>query len=349
MFHVFGHPVVVRDADSPMTPEELAALPPQVRWARADRERHEALEAERERRGSLPPGVPFVDPAAPRPPASWTLGLHQLLRARRWLGALGTLVFGVPFLVAFWAIAGRVLPTDLRGAAPWVLALVILAMVLGVGVRVWRATRGYGAPRALAERLGLRWYVTDGTLAHRWRRGPFAGTDGATATEVLTGTWRGREVVALHHAAVRGSQDSAAATRVRRVAAIALPAALPWVELTPQGPVDRVRTAFGGQDLVLESAAFNDAWLVRAEDPRAAHALLHPRVMERLLRPDARALSFLVEGPDLVAWSDGEGGLDRTAERFDLLADLLDLVPGHLWVDHTPPVPQVWLPEGPTG
>ena len=118
------------------------------------------------------------------------------------------------------------------------------------------------------------------------------------------------------------------------VVAVPLPAYLPTLELTAEGVGAKLAKAFGGQDIEFESEDFNRAWRVEAGDAKFAHDVVHPRLMERLLRADARGVSLRVEGTDLLSWSSGSQQLDAIAGRLQVMCALVDAIPRFVWQDH---------------
>ena len=88
-----------------------------------------------------------------------------------------------------------------------------------------------------------------------------------------------------------------------------------------------------------ESAHFNAAWRVRCDHPYFAHAFCHPRLMERLLRPDLAGLSVLVAGGEIAVHAPGATALDAVEARAAVVADLVHLVPPHLSAEHSSRAP----------
>jgi len=162
---------------------------------------------------------------------------------------------------------------------------------------------------------------------------PFGQGHSRRVTEVLTGTYEGHPAVSFTYGWATGSGDEKRRYEAH-VVGIALPAYLPTLELTPEGLGARLAKALGARDLQLESAAFNAAYRVDAPDARTAHAILHPRTLERLLRPDAVGMSWRIEGTWLLSWETGSTDTERIAPRLGVLAAVVRGVPRHVWQDH---------------
>ncbi|HWS58912.1 MAG TPA: hypothetical protein VN257_10255 [Actinotalea sp.] len=217
--------------------------------------------------------------------------------------------------------------------SPLFVVLAVLVPVLLAAVGVVQGRRRAAATRAWAAAIGWTYAGTDPSLVTRWRGRPFGLGDNRRASEVVTGRFGPRTATSFAYRYTSGSGKSRS-TSVFHVVSLSLPAYLPTVELTPDGLGAMLARAFGGQDIAFESEAFNQEWRVAAPSAKAAHDLIHPRVMERLLRPDARGLSIRVEGTDILCWTTGAPDLSVVASRLGVLAAIVDAVPRYVWLDH---------------
>ena len=208
--------------------------------------------------------------------------------------------------------------------------LVPVAVVVGV---VWYQRKRDAALRAWAAATGWTYVGRDPSLVGRWRGQPFNVGHSRYAREVLVGRFGGREAVSFTYVYRTGGGKNQS-TVTYHVLAMALPAYLPTLELTPEGLGAKVAKAFGGQDIQFESEDFNRAWRVEARDLKFAHDVVHPRLMERLLRPDARGVSIRIEGTDVLTWASGATDVTAIAPRLAVLAAVVDAVPRHVWQDH---------------
>ncbi len=165
-------------------------------------------------------------------------------------------------------------------------------------------------------------------LARQWRGSPFDwGLLDPQANEVLTGRVRGFDVVSF---------DYSYKTNKHRmhfhVVALRLPVPLPLLELGPEGILGVPVPGFTDKDHQLESEAFNKAWKVTSPDPRFAHAILTPRLMEWLMT--AQGERFRIEGADVLTWRSGTQRLDTILHDADRLAIIAAAVPTHVWREH---------------
>jgi len=210
---------------------------------------------------------------------------------------------------------------------PWLLVPVV---VVGAG---WYAYQRNRRIKAWAAASGWTYVGTDPTLVDRWQGAPFGIGHSRRTSEVMVGRWGGRPAVSFTYTYRAGSGKSES-TYTFHVLALPLPAYLPTLELTPDGLGARVAKAFGGQDIQFESDDFNRAWRVECRDLKFAHDIVHPRLMERLLRADARGACLRIGGTDVVTWAPGSTVTDRIAGRLGLMASVIDSVPRYVWLDH---------------
>lgn len=219
---------------------------------------------------------------------------------------------------------------DPGGLGPiWIFGLVPLVLV---GSWLYQRHREKVC-RAWAAATGWTYVGSDQSLVHRWRGKPFHLGHSRRASEVVRGTYRGRAATSFTYRYTTGSGKNRH-TVSHHVVALALPAALPTVQLTHDGVGARIAKAFGGQDIRFESEAFNERWRVESSDAKAAHDLVHPRLMERLLAPDAQGVDLRVEGASVLCWASGGQDLDQVARYLGVLTAVVEHVPRFVWLDH---------------
>jgi len=215
----------------------------------------------------------------------------------------------------------------------------VLFVLFAVGMLAF-AVLAWWAGRKRRERL-IAWAATNGwtyaasdvslTNFSQWQ--PFGVGHSKRATEVLAGRYDRLSALSFAYRWTTGSGREST-THTAHIVAVVLPAYLPRVELTPDGLGAKLAKLVGAQDLTFESADFNRAYRVSASDPRVAHAIVHPRLMERMLRDDARGSSWRIDGTWLLSWETGSTDLDRLATRLGVLSAVVRSVPRHVWLDH---------------
>lgn len=205
-----------------------------------------------------------------------------------------------------------------------VIGLLVAAVAVPWLLRRRRARRD----RAWVIERGWHLVGSDAGRAQRWRA-VFGLNKRCVTTSVVVGRADGRQVASFEIGDGYGWRGYR-----WHVVTMSLPAPLAALEVTPEVRRGRAAGALGKQDLAFESAEFNKRWRVQADDAKLAHDLLHPRVLERLLQPDARALSLCVDGAEIACWRWGPSALGQVDRRLALLRDLVDSVPRFVWLDH---------------
>lgn len=211
--------------------------------------------------------------------------------------------------------------------------LVLFFMAVSGVLGWWTHRKGLERKRAWADSVGWTVVGTDRSLVSRWPGTPFGIGSNRRVSELVVGSFDGRPAMSFAYRYTTGSGKNRS-TSTFHVIALALPTYLPRLELTPGNALQRLAARLGAQDIEFESQAFNDAWRVAAPDERFAHSVLHPRLMERLLRPDAARTSLRIEGTDLLSWSPGAPRYDAIGPRLRVLSDVVDAVPRFVWLDH---------------
>ena len=214
--------------------------------------------------------------------------------------------------------------------------LVVLGLVVTVGLFVagfWVQKKRHERFRAWA--LSNRWTYagSDPSLVHLSDAQPFGQGRDKRATEVLRGAFDGHQAVSFTYSWTTGDEKDTT-NHTAHVVALALPAYLPTVEVTRDGFGAKLDKLFGGQDIQFESEAFNRAYRVAATDQRTGHAILHPRLMERLLQGDALGTAWRIDGTWILSWESGTTDLDRLAPRLGVLCAVVRSIPRHVWQDH---------------
>lgn len=196
----------------------------------------------------------------------------------------------------------------------------------------WAQFRRTRTIEVWARAIGWQYLGTDPALTTRWHGTPFASGHSRRVSHLMVGTFGGRPALSFTYRYKTGSGKEES-TYTFHVVSTTLPAYLPTLQLTPEHFGTRIARAFGGQDIAFESEDFNRAWRVQAPVERFAHDVLHPRLMERLLQPDAR-FSMRIEGTDILCWSTGATEVTHIAPRLQVLGAVVAAIPRFVWQDH---------------
>lgn len=221
-----------------------------------------------------------------------------------------------------------------------VVAVVVgLALIGGLGYLSWLAEKKrQEALAGLAKELGLRFdpgvdYDHDDEYAQFeiFRRG-HARVARNTLHGSITLFDQGCDLVAgdYRYKVTSGSgKNRSTSTYHFSYLIVHLPWDAPPLLIRPEGVFDKIKGAFGFDDIDFESAEFSRKFYVKSDDKRFAYDVLHPRMMELLLA--AKPPMIDVEGGALCL-SDGSRCWD--VEKFKLhikfLGQFCEQWPRHL-------------------
>lgn len=223
-----------------------------------------------------------------------------------------------------------------QGYVPVALFLLsIFAAVFWV-VDHFRGQRHRKAYAAFAKLHG--WEFSQRTFAYnsRFVSAPFGEGEKPRQTDVLRGNFSGLDCATFtHRYELKSDNEGKHGEFLFQVTLVELPVTLPRLELIPESMAQRVAKTFGAQDIDFESAAFNRRWRVRANDRKYAYDLLDPRMLERLIQPDAEGAMIRIEGGAIMTWQAGRVGLDGLAGRLSVLTAIARRIPDHVVREYT--------------
>lgn len=219
---------------------------------------------------------------------------------------------------------------------PLLLGVAGIGAVLALGLRAHRRDQARRAAlAALAAARGWSYAEREDGWAAAFTGVPFERGDDRSCRAVLQGEHEGRPLLAFDYSYETSSTDSngqrTTTTHRYAVCALRLPAPVPALQVTRENVLTRLAGAVTGQDLELESDAFNRRHHVRAQDPRFGYDVLHPRTMQALLeRPP---LDLRLHGDTALAWAPGVNDPAGLLDRLGTLALVVDGVPAYVWQD----------------
>jgi len=149
------------------------------------------------------------------------------------------------------------------------------------------------------------------------------------AYNISAGKWGGREMTVFDYHYQTHSRDSEGKRKTHHhyFSAAVVEAGFPLREMSirPEGIFDKVKAAFGWDDLDFESAEFSKRFHVSARDRRWAYDVITPRTMEFLLRCPNRELYFA--GRQLAVRSDHRLDPDEIEGLLNMAKTMLDGIP----------------------
>lgn len=244
---------------------------------------------------------------------------------QRHAGSWSGLVFGA--LYGLLAVFG-----DL---ASW---LIVAGGILALAGLIWaaydlvRSHRMHDEYREFAQRHGWTYANRSYEFNHRFSGFPFGQGSSRRQESVLQGTFNGQRCATFAHVfEIRRRGDrSAMATQAYQVTLAELPVALPRIDIVPENVPAAIAKALGGGDVDVESHEFNRRFRVITQDQRYAHAVLDPRMIERLLYPDMDGLGVRIDGGAVYVWSMGRQGADSLAHRLGVVSGIARRIPDHV-------------------
>lgn len=147
----------------------------------------------------------------------------------------------------------------------------------------------------------------------------------------LQGTYAGLDfdVFEYHYQVTTGSGKNRRTTHYHfRTAATPLPRSFPELVSGPEGFFDKIAAAFGFDDIDFESAEFSRTFKVLSPDRKFAYDIIHPRMMEWLLRRPGATLE--IEGSRLVVWETGTLEPDKVHPLLAHMAGIRERLPAYL-------------------
>ncbi len=226
----------------------------------------------------------------------------------------------------------------MQALIPFLIIFAVVAVVVLIFVNAAAARKRREAMFAAAAIRGWTFTPERPDLVQRWTEGaPFGTGDSRRARDVLSGVIKDREFEAFTYSYETSSTDSkgnrTTTTHRFAVVALALPAFLPTLEVTPESVFHRALDAIGiGSDIDLESEDFNRAYRVSSKDPKFASDLLPPKVMERLLA--GPRFGWRVAGPWVLTWSQGTLDVEDVDPALNRLQAVVSGIPDFVWKDH---------------
>lgn len=179
-------------------------------------------------------------------------------------------------------------------------------------VRRWAASQGWD-------------YTEREDMLHLSRRASVFTGGARRSSDVLRKDYGGLQALSWHYgyAPTRGGLRSH-----RHVVALALPAELPYLELYTTHDGIWLRP---GREIHFSHPMFGHVWHVRGEDERMAYEIIHPRMMDLLMRVAPEGRGFVIEGGLLLTWRDERQNPASIAGELQLLYEIYSLIPAHLW------------------
>jgi hypothetical protein len=212
----------------------------------------------------------------------------------------------------------------------WPFAIIGGLLLLAGGYWVWDSSAEERHIRAMAKFARVnKWDFSAETPAFRRVLGSFPFDQGENQRDVasISGVFNKKRCWSFTREYEIGTSDNKKHTERWQVALVEIEYPLRTVDILPDDLLAKFSKSLGGQDIDFESADFNRKWRVMAHDLKYAHDIVHPRMMERLLRDDADGLAIRIEGPAVLCWQWNRHGPGDLARRLGVLTSIARLIP----------------------
>ena len=214
---------------------------------------------------------------------------------------------------------------------PVFVAVVVVVGVVGGVYSLVAKIRRRNAFQALAGQLHLRYCAEDSGIPDRYS---FLDTlsrgHSRYAANVLTGEYRGYDVLAFDFHYTTGSGKSQQHHRLGFFM-LHLPRSFQELKIYPENFLAKIGQTLGFEDVDFESAAFSDAFTVRAADKKFAYDFCHARMMEYLLQH--RSFAFEIEGECLAMGMEKLLAPEEVMWCLDRLIEIRELMPAYVLAD----------------
>ena len=225
-----------------------------------------------------------------------------------------------------------------------VLFLGFLGLMIFVGIKGYQAAqRRRAAIDAMVLANGWRRVPEDPQRVELFVSSPFQTGDNRRARDIVWGTVNGRPFETFAYSYETHTTDSkghrSTTTHHFQVTWVPLPGPMATMRLTGDNPLLRALSHMGMRDLDVESHEFNQRWKVWCDDERSGHAVLTPRMIERLMQSDLSGRAVVFEGALLFSYAPGISDLGELPMVVRALNEIADLVPRFLFEsdDTAPP------------
>ena len=216
---------------------------------------------------------------------------------------------------------------------PLLIPAVVVLVVVIVAVGWYVEKRRREELQAFAEQRGWTYERRDDSWARAFDGRPFRSGHDREAHHVFRGMHDGRDFVGfelVYHTTdtdtdSNGNSTSREVEHWYSVLALRTSDRMPRLEVSPEGFFGRAFGKLTNRDIQLESEEFNRAFTVVCKDRRFASDILHPRLMERLLRTPRTG--WRIDNGWILQIEDGKHRLESLDGRLSVTDGVLDAVP----------------------
>jgi len=228
--------------------------------------------------------------------------------------------------------------------SPWLFAVaffvVATVVTLGKASDARAQRRRLAVAAGWADDRGYDYLASNQALLPYLRGEPFVRSVSSEVMEFIEGETPGGHTFCSFLYTYTSSSGDSPTTVEHAIVMVRLPAGLPELSLTREEFGDKVGKFFGGQDIELESDEFNRLFRVRSPFEGFAYAVLHPRMMEWLIRQANAMVPLRIDGQDVIWWREGRPNYAMLDLQLAATSDFIDQIPQEVFEKYgTPPAP----------
>lgn len=206
------------------------------------------------------------------------------------------------------------------------IVIVVLLVLVTVPLAILAHQRERKHWAELAASRGWQHIPVDKDFFKGLRLEPFGRGSTRRARNVVSGNYRGIPIRAFRYDYTTGSGEDSTTHR-HSVVQFPSRAVFPQLEVY-SGWRPRLT-----KDIQFESTQFNKAFDVRGPDERFAFSIVHPRFMAALMDGALGKYHLAIEDGIFTIWRKGTMKVEYVDEMLEMLIDVLQLVPPHVWTD----------------
>ncbi|MBE0634441.1 hypothetical protein IH601_00380 [Candidatus Bipolaricaulota bacterium] len=207
--------------------------------------------------------------------------------------------------------------------------IIVGLAVAGIAIAMWFSAKRKKEIAAWAAKAGLSFSAgSDRSYDNRYPHfGCLHRGHTRSATNIASGTWKGRWLEAFDYRYVTGHGKNRS---VHTFSAIILRSDFPLksLQLRPENAFDKLTEFFGADDIDFESDEFSREFHVKSPDKKWAFDVLHQRTMQFLLKSPRYSIEF--DTGSVICWRNRRLDISARESAIEVALGILDQLPEYV-------------------
>jgi hypothetical protein len=221
------------------------------------------------------------------------------------------------------------------------IVIIPFAITIVIGLVIWSVIQGH--KKAKARQAAMAAWAAERQLYYHADKvrgfnkeypsfGCLKTGSNRFAYNIIGGKWEGFEMKMFdyHYETTSTDSEGNTTTHTHRFSAVIVepPFATRQIMIRPEGMFDKMKAAFGWDDINFESAEFSRKYYVACEDKRWAYDVIHGKIMELLLK----VRKYTIQGDGramMIRMGESRFELAEFERAFRVLATILREIPEH--------------------